>query len=144
MYVALLLLESMERVNFPYSTIIPRLIEQTESVIKRTRWKAFFYLKPDKKSKEKPTYGLKSRNTPPKVEEMTKYEEDLLKVIEKIEFRNVKCQFLSKLRNDIKSIRQSDKISVPADKTNNYHKLSKEKYHKLVKDNTTAKYTTTN
>ena len=121
-----------------------RLIEQTESVIKRMRWKAFFYLNPDKTPKEKNTYELKSRNTPPQVEEMTKFEEDLLKVIEKIEFRNVKCQFLSKLRNDVKSIRQSDKIFVPADKTNNFYKLSKEEYHKLVKDNTTARYTRTN
>ena len=92
----------------------------------------------------KPTYGIKSRNTPPQVEEMTKFEEDLLKVIENIEFRNVKCKFQSKLRNDVKSIKNSDQIFVPADKTNNYYKLSEDEYHKLVKDNTTAKYTRTN
>ena len=49
------------------------------------RWKAFFYLNPEKKPrKQKETFGFKSRNTPPQVAEITKFEDDLPQFIENI------------------------------------------------------------
>ena len=108
------------------------------------RWKAFFYLNPDKKPrKQKETFGFKSRNTPPQVAEMTKFEDDLLQIIENIEFTKSKCHFQSQLRNDVKKIQQSDEIFVPADKTNNFYKLKKDDYDQLLRNNTTSKYTRT-
>ena len=119
---------------------IKRLIEKTESLIKRMRWKAFFYLHPEAKAEKKETYGFKSRKTPPQIDDMMKFEDDLLQTIENIQFRNVKSTFLSKLRNDVDNIKKSERLFVPADKTSNYYKLDKSEYTKLVKDNTTAKY----
>ena len=43
-----------------------RLIEKTESVIKRMRWKAFFYLHPENSTTQKETFGFNSTRTPPK------------------------------------------------------------------------------
>ena len=149
-----LLLSNMESVNFGYSMKnIPlpsnkeytkRLIDKTESVIKRMRWKAYFYLHPEKKSDQNENFGFKSRKTPPQVEEMTGFEDDLLRVVENVQFKNVKCHFQSRLSKDVKSIKRSDHMFVPADKTSNYYKLTKPEYDKLLKDNTTAKYTRTN
>ena len=61
-----LLLKNMERVNFQYSMRnipIPtnkeytkRLIEKTEDVLRRMRWKALFFLHPETKSNDKETY----------------------------------------------------------------------------------------
>ena len=149
----LLFLSVMERVNFDYSMKnIPlpnhseytkRLIEKTESVIKRMRWRAFFFLNPDKRSKEIETYGFNSRKTPPQLEQMTQFEDSLLQMIDNIQFRDNKCQFQSNLRKNVKEIRQSNHMYIPADKTNNYYKLEKHEYDKMLKDNTTAKYTRT-
>ena len=146
----LLLLSIMERVNFNYSMKnipIPnsrqytkRLIEKTENVIKRMRWKAFFYLHPEAKPVQKENYGFNSRATPPQINEMSKFEDDLLRLIENIEFRNNRCQFQYKLNDDVNFIRRSNYMFIPADKTNNYYKLQKNEYEKLLKDNTTAKY----
>jgi hypothetical protein len=41
------------------------LIEKVESVIKRMRWKANFFLKGDKNSNESDYFGLPSTKTPP-------------------------------------------------------------------------------
>ena len=118
-----------------------RLIEKTESVIKRMRWKAFFFLNPDKKSEQLETFGFNSRRTPPQIREMIKFEDDFLRVIENLQFRDVKCPFQAKLHKDAKNIKQSTHMYIPADKTSNYYKLTKNDYDKLLKDNTTAKYT---
>ena len=75
-----------------------RLIEKTESVIKRMRWKAFFYLHPENSTTQKETFGFNSTRTPPKIEEMKKLEDDLLNIIGNIEFKKVNCQFLSQLK----------------------------------------------
>lgn len=148
----LLFSSTMEKVNFNYSMKnipIPsnseytkRLIEKTEQVIKRMRWKAFFHLYPDtaNKSKHIETYGFNSRKTPPQIDEMKKFEEDMLTMTENIQFGNTRCQFLSKLNKDVQHIKQSESLFIPADKTNNYYKLPKEEYHKLLKDNVTSKY----
>ena len=50
---------------------------------------------------------------------MTKFEDDLLQIIENIEFN----LFQSQLRKDVKKIQQFNHIFVPADKTNNFYKL---------------------
>ena len=53
---------------------------------------------------------------------MYKFEDNLLNTIKNIEFKDVKCNFQSKLRKDIMSIKKSDRLYmyVPADKTNYY------------------------
>ena len=111
----LLFLSVMERVNFHYSMKnIPlpnhreytkRLIEKTESVIKRIRWKAYFFLNPDKKSEQFETYGFNSRKTPPQIEQMVQFEDNLLQIIDNIEFRDIKCKFQHKLRNNVRAVK---------------------------------------
>lgn len=132
--------------NIPFtskSEYTKRLIEKTESVLKRMRWKAFFFLNPEIKAEEKETYGFNSRKTPPQIDEMIKFEDDLLQLIGNIKFRKTNCRFQSNLQKDIRKIKNSDHLLIPADKTNNYYKLSRVEYEKLLKDNTTAKYTRT-
>ncbi|OOZ40504.1 hypothetical protein [Solemya elarraichensis gill symbiont] len=119
---------------------VKQLIDKTENVIKRMRWKAFFHLHPEVTSEQGETYGFKSRKTPPQISELAKFEEELLRVIENIQFREVKSKFIHRLREDVKTIKKSKHIFVPADKTNNYYTLEKEEYNNLVKDSVTSKY----
>ncbi|KAJ8047326.1 hypothetical protein HOLleu_06301 [Holothuria leucospilota] len=144
----------MDRVWFNYSMkTIPlptcnsykkRLIGKVESVIKRMRWKAYFYLNDDQNENfnrdTKWTFRLQSKKCPPQVNELKAFEEDLIRMTENIQYRKVNNSFLSSLRSDAAKINASDKVYVFADKTRNLYKLDKASYEKLLNENITAKY----
>ena len=71
---------------------------------------------------------------------MKNFENDLLKLMENIQFRTVSDKFLNKLNEDINKIRSSDKLFVSADKTQNYYEITKENYNKILYDNVTKTY----
>ena len=134
----------MEQTRFDYSmknipipsrnTYIKKLIEKTESVIKRIRWKAFFFEQNKDKNKTNRdsdnddsnsaidnNFGFKSRKCPPQNEELNNFEADVYDMIKNIEFRQVRDDFQDQLQHDIRKINNSTKAFIPADKTNNYH-----------------------
>ena len=146
-------MEPPKRTSLPYSwKNIPtpsanvykrRLVEMVESVIRRMRWKAFFFLHGEsgeetQESDEK--YGLKSRKCPPVINELKPFEDDMLKLIESLEFRRTNDEFQKKLKSDIDSIRKSDAVLVPADKTRNLYQMDSQRYGKLLHDNVTKHY----
>ena len=45
-----------------------------------------------------------------------------------VEFRNINNTFQEKLKNDIKELRESDKVFVSADKSLNTYKMEKDEY----------------
>ena len=67
----------MERKNLGYSlknvpvaskaSYTKKLLEQTESLIRRMRWKALFFEKPELKGEDYETYGFKSTKAPPQI-----------------------------------------------------------------------------
>lgn len=149
-------LTEMEQENFNYSvknipipprnTYIKKLIEKVESVIKRMRWKAFFYDNDnhDKESvsenQSKNKFGFKSRKCPPKIDEINAFESDLLKMVKNISFNNNHDHFQRKLDKDINKMKRSTKAFIPADKTRNHYTLDKQQYKKLLHDNITKAY----
>lgn len=141
----------MESTNFGYSTKnIPlpskqeycrKLIEKTEHLCRRMRWKAHFYLNPEAKGQEKETYGFKSRLTPPQIPEMITFENRLTNMIQNIKFRNINCEFQKKLASDIKTkLKDSNKLLIPADKTTNFYQMSADAYKELLHNNITKTY----
>ena len=68
---------------------------------------------------------------------MEDFENNILKLIESIQFRTVSNEFLNNLNEDINKIRSSDKMFVSADKTQNYYKRTIENYKKILHDNIT-------
>lgn len=143
--------------NIPIPTrkgYMKNLLEQVECVIKRMRWKAFFFLNQvsdDTRSEIEDSdeesnndlygkFGLKSKKTPPPVEEMAEFEKDMLDMVERIEFKPVSDQFQTKLKHDMKKIHDSDKILVQADKSRNIYKMDNAEYSKLLAENITQKY----
>ena len=71
---------------------------------------------------------------------MKNFEDDLVTMMENIEFRNVSNQFLSNLDNDLKKIKSSQNVYIFADKTKNIYESSPENYNKIVKENVTKTY----
>ena len=117
------------------------LIEKIESVVRRMRWKAFFFLNgQDEETTDSALYGFKSKKTPPQIEELKRFEEDLTTMIENIKFRKVEEPFQRRLKEDVKSITRTDDIIVRADKTKHVYRMSKNQYSKLLQENITKNY----
>ena len=146
----------MERTRFHYSmknipipprnSYLKKLIEKTENLIKRMRWKAFFFERNKEKDKdnkddnETNNYGFRSRKCPPHNDELDNFESDLYDMIKNIEFRNQHDEFQDKLRQDIKKINSSTKAFIPADKSTNFYEVDKPTHDKLLMDNLTSTY----
>ena len=91
-----------------------QLMDKIDQVIKRMRWKAFFYTNRSEDTQE--TYGFKLLNCRPKIKEMVPFEKDLWNLVK---FRKIKSNFQRQLNEDIRVIKRSNKVLVFADKTSN-------------------------
>ena len=63
-----------------------------------------------------------------------------MKIIQKVKFKNIECQFQKDLNEDIKSIKRDNRLFVKADKSTNFYKLEATKYNQLLYDNITKTY----
>ena len=137
----------MEKSNISYSTkniplpsrsdYLQRLIEKTEQFLRRMRWKAYFFLNPDTTSFSKETYGFKSTKNPPPIEELKDFEDDMLRMIQSVKFKQVNNPFLNKLKEDADRIKNEPKLLITADKTTNFYKLEPFAYNHLLEKNIT-------
>ena len=95
------------------------LVEKIELLIKRNRWKAFFFDNPRNDEEPVQKYGFKSRSSPAQHKDLIKFEEDLLALAKNVKFSKTTNKFQQNLMKDIKSIKNSEKAYVFADKTRN-------------------------
>ena len=98
------------------------------------------FLGKTEQSKHNQNYGFRTRNCPPVMEELTEFEYNLQLMIKNVVFKKVNNSCQTQLSNDVKKIKESDKIFVPADKSRNIYLLSKNDYQKLLTENITKKY----
>ena len=99
--------------------------------ITRLRWKAiYFNSKTNDNSSER--YGLKTLKCPKQLKELGPSENDLMDMLKVIKFYKVKNQFLTKLKNDNKTVKESKKTLAYANKTLNMYRLSKEEHEQLL------------
>ena len=89
---------------------------------------------------EKETFGFKSHYCPPFVNELAEFESDLLTMVHNIEFRLVRSNFLSKLKDDGKVINNTKEVLVNADKSTNTYQMNKNAYNKYLTKNITKAY----
>ena len=111
----------------------------------RMRRKVLEFLgKLDSNSNKNKTYGFRSLKCPPAVEEMAQFENDLLLLINNVEFNKIHNNFQERLRENIKQIKASNKRIVSANKSRNIYKIEKDEYKKLLRDNITKAYKKSN
>ena len=109
--------------------------------LRRMRWKAQFFLNPGTNSSSKETYGFKSTKNPTPIEELKDFEDDMLKMIQSVKFKQVNNPFLNKLKEDTDLIKNEPKLLIAADKTTNFYKLETSTYNDLLeKKNNTKSY----
>ena len=68
----------------------------------------------------------------------------MYEMIKNVEFEQVNTEFQKKIRQDLKSIEQSKKVFVSADKTRNLYGIEPEEYKKMLRDNVTKTYKKSN
>ena len=86
------------------------------------------------------TYGLKSQKTPPPMNELAAFENDLIELVKNIKFRTVHNQLQRTLKSDIKLIQQSSKTLTPTNITSNMYRMTKEEYNKMCRNVITSTY----
>ena len=122
------------------------LISQTESFLKRLRWRVFWYnSKNENESKnleENRKFGFKSDRTPPQHHLLTNFESDMYTMIGNIKFKHSQNEFQDQMSNDIKNLKSGGKIIVEADKTSNLYHVTADFYRKLLHENVTKNYKT--
>ena len=136
----------MERFNINYSKKnipIPtkkeykiQLIAKVESFTKCMRWKLLEFLG-KLGSNEKETFGFNLHNCQPSVKKLAEFESDLLLMVHNIEFRLVRNNFLSKLKDDVKVVNNTKEVLVSADKSTSTYKMNKNVYNKYLTENIT-------
>ena len=119
-----------------------RLLEMTESLLRRMRMKAYFYNKEssDQRSQPVSNFGFKSDYAPPKNEHLNAFEEDIYEMVRNIEFTKCHSPFLKSLNEEVNTIKRSPNLFISADKTSNIYEMKKEDYNKLLKENVTKGY----
>ena len=104
------------------------------------RWKALAFLGKIEENKCNQNYGFRTRTCPEVVEELPEFECDLQKMTKNVLFKKVNNIFQTELLNDVKKIKESDKIFLPVDKLRIIYLLIKDEYQKLLTENITKTY----
>ena len=91
------------------------------------------------------TFGFKSEYSAPASEVLKLFENDLYALARNIEFKpsdeiKRRNRFQHQLNQDIKSIKSSNDLFVPADKTTNVYKVKTVDYRKLLTSNITKQH----
>ena len=132
----------LARTEFKYSTknipvhgkdlYLKTLISKSETFVKNTRWRAFFYLNPNLRMEHKETYGFISSKPPPILQELKEFENDFADLIQNIKFKDVLNHFQIKLQKVLQKIKKDHHRYIPADKTNNYYRAKPAHYELLL------------
>ena len=148
---------SLKNIPIPSSfSYLKCLVSKTEDFVKRLRWKAFWYdkkLEADQQNNQNNTndenneeeeipnnYGFRSPKNPPQNIHLKEFEADLFKMINEIELENKPNHLQRQLRADVRDIRSSDMMTVPADKSPNLYEMDTDQYRRLLRNNITTSY----
>ena len=72
--------------------------------------------------------------------ELKHFEDDVVRMIENIEFRNINEPFMKTLEKDKRRIQSSTNVFISADKTRNLYEMKPTTYEKLLTENITKTY----
>ena len=116
-----------------------KLIMKTENLLKRMRWKTLAFLGKLKGS-DKENFGFKTVKGPSSVKELVPFENDMMEMINNLEFKRVCNEFQSILNNDIREMHRSNNLFISPDKSRNIYRMNKTYYEQLMYDNVTKTY----
>ena len=133
-----------EKTNFNYSLknigepskmqYLLALIDQTRKFVFRVRWRAFHILNPSRRD-AKETFGFNTAKPAPKLKELELFENNMIDLINNIQFHKKSNSLQEKLKEDRRKINRSSKVFIPADKTSNFYGMEVDQHKELLKRN---------
>ena len=102
------------------------LIQKTQHLARRMRWKAKFFEEEDQvAAEEHKTYGLKTQAhlSQYNIYILQAFEEDLIKMVQDVEFRTSRSRFQNELLKIVRDISKCKNLILPSDKTFNFTKF---------------------
>ena len=146
--------ETMQQVNFKQSLKNIPLSSHKEYVMRLTHyfanfghslgWGVHHYFSDKEEDVRKETYGFPTQRKPPDeaMKLLKPFLNALAKIAGNIRFRKTSSEFQKNLSRTVSSIDKNPKMLVSADKTSNFYTMDSKDYEKLLKDNITTKYKT--
>ena len=99
----------MKNIPIPTRSVyLQKLVEMTERLTQRMRWKAFFFLNPEKAPRQIENYGFKTKNTAPHIKELEEFEQSMLELLQNIAFTPHQNTLLHTLAEDTKRIKTNE------------------------------------
>ena len=80
------------------------MIQAIEKFNRNVSWRAFFKLNPDLVTQTKETFGFGSTKAYPRLKELRSFENELVKLMQRIKFRKRSNNFLGTLKREIKKL----------------------------------------
>ena len=114
------------------------LLEKVELLVKRMRWKVHLFENNDIRQCNPLHYIFKSRKTPPQHKDLVAFENDSVKLMQSVAFKNSYNDFQDQMKSDIESIKKYKNIF--ADQTNNLYETDIKNYNKLLINNISKTY----
>ena len=102
------------------------MIHKLEIYIKRIRWKTFFFQKKNDFTNE---ITANCGKTQPKYDQLNHFESHLYEMVQNIDLMNVTSNFQARLSDVVRNIKKNPKLLIPADRTNNLHKLTTDEFN---------------
>ena len=113
------------KLNFNYSKkniAIPsreefllQLIYSVEKFVRNLRWRAYFFLHPEKRGQEKENFGFSSINALEEpVPELKLLEQRLTAMVRDVQFRKYSNELQKRLKEDIREIRETQELIIEA------------------------------
>ena len=86
------------------------------------------------------SYGLKSDGSVPQERDLIQSKDDLVRIVEELNFCKVKNDFQKMLFEDMKKVQTLKKTLTSADKTSSIYRLNKNNYQNLLRNAITTTY----
>ena len=103
------------------------------------RWKLFHIRFPSNKDR-KETFGFRTTDSPPIMDELVPFENDLIKLIKNIKFKPAGNPLTAKIRSDLNSIKNCPDVLVKGDKSRRIYKVPERAYVKEMTDKISSNY----
>ena len=104
------------------------------------KWRAFHFFNPTANKTTKRTFNFNTSKAPPVIKDLKTFLDGLCHIAKNLKFKKVRDNFQDTLKEDLKNIKNEDKVIISADKTRNHYKIEKEKYREYLQNNITKDY----
>ena len=101
-----------------------KLVQKAESLLDRMRWKISVAKNPEAFQNNYETFGFNTTNKPGQDKDLMRFEEDFLDLISpnNLTYKIINNEIQNNLKQEVRNIKNSDRVTVFADKTRNLYK----------------------